>query len=71
MEFFCLCFQAVKETVHPRQLDVQSLNHTAQELTKDSPSEQASPIREDMGQVNIKWENLLDTITDRKVGSLM
>ena len=56
-----------KEQVHPRQLDIQVLNQQARDLTKDSPTEQTSPIKEDLARVNNKWDNLLDNMAERKV----
>ena len=60
-------WQEFKETVHPKTLDIEMLNQTAQDLTKDSPTETAAYIKSPMSDVNRKWEELLDGISDRKV----
>ena len=62
-------YQVFKEQIHPRQLDIQVLNQQARDLTKDSPTEQTSPIKDDLAQVNNKWDNLLDNMAERKVGN--
>ena len=56
-----------KELVHPKHLDIQSLNQQAHDLTRDSPTEQATAIREPMTDVNKRWDALIDGISDRKV----
>ena len=56
-----------KEVVHPKHLDIESLNQQVQELTKDSPTEQASTVKLPMTEVNNKWDALLDGIAERKV----
>ena len=59
--------QSFKEVVHPKQLDIQELNHTARDLTKDSPTEQSAVIKDPMTEVNRRWEELLNGVADRKV----
>ena len=59
--------QAFKEVVHPKHLDLEVLNQQATELTKDSPTEQAAVIKEPMSDVNLRYDNLVDGISNRKV----
>ena len=59
--------RAFKEIVHPKHLDIQALNQQAQDLTRDSPTEQGISVREPMNDVNKRWDSLIDSISDRKV----
>ena len=59
--------KAFKELVHPKHLDIQSLNQQAHDLTRDSPTEQGHSVREPMNDVNKRWDALIDGISDRKV----
>lgn len=56
-----------KEEVHPKSLDIQSLNQQATDLTRDSPTEQGVTIKEPMADVNKRWETLLEGMAERKV----
>ena len=58
--------KAFKEEVHPKSLDIQSLNQQATDLTRESPTEQGATIREPMADVNKRWDQLLDGMSDRK-----
>ena len=63
----CMFFQAFKEQVHPKHVDIQGLNQTAADLIKDSPTEQTHVIRVPMTDVNKRWDGLLEGIAERKV----
>ena len=63
--------RAFKDLVHPKHLDIQSLNSQAQDLTRDSPTEQGMSVREPMSDVNKRWDALIDSISERKVSRLI
>ena len=52
--------------VHPKSLDVQNLNQTAKELLRDSPTDQSAVVKEPIGDVNKRWDVLIDSIATRK-----
>ena len=55
------------DTVHPKSRDVQTLNQTAKDLIRDSPSDQsAAVVKEPIGDVNRRWDVLIDSIATRK-----
>lgn len=57
----------LKEVVHPKQLEIQTLNHTAKDLLRESPTEQHPVIKEPVTNVNKRWDILLDKIGTRDV----
>ena len=55
------------EVVHPKHLEVQTLNQTAADLIRDSPSDQSTVVKEPMNDINKRWDVLIDSIATRKV----
>ena len=53
--------------VHPKSSDVQAINQTARDLLRaGSPSEQAGVVKEPVGDMNRRWDVLVDGIAARK-----
>ena len=57
----------LKKAVHPKQLEIQTLNQTAKELIKESPTDQHAAVKEPVSEVNKRWDILLDNIGTREV----
>ena len=62
--------QEFKLEVEPKSDDIECLNHTGNELTKDSPTEEAKVIKAPLVDVNVLWHGLLDGISERQVNCL-
>ena len=56
----------MKEEVYPRHVDVEFLNQQAADLTKGTTPEQAATIREPLQDVNQRWHELIEGMSDRK-----
>ena len=60
-------FQLFKSDIQPKHLDIEGLNQVANDMTKDSPMEEAKVIKSPVMDVNQRWNVLLDNISDREV----
>ena len=61
------CPQDLSTVVRPHQLDMACLKQSADEMMKESPSEQALFVSEPLHDVSIRWGCLLNAIADRQV----
>ena len=61
--------QELTEAVHPKQLDLETLSQQADELTKDSPVEQAKVIIEPLHDVTARWDTLVGSMSSRMVST--
>lgn len=59
--------KSLKESVHPKQLEIEALNQTAKELLKESPTDQHPAVKQPISDVNKRWDILLDNIGNRDI----
>ena len=53
--------------VHPKSSEVQAINQTARDLLREgSPAEQVGVVKEPVGDMNRRWDVLVDGIASRK-----
>ena len=53
--------------MEPKQVEIETLNQQAAELSKDCSAEQAIYVKEPMTNVNLRWDMLIGNIADREV----
>ncbi len=58
--------QALRDGVYPKQADVRRLNQQAHELAKESGADQAEVVMEPMQEVNKRWDDLVEGVSERR-----
>lgn len=58
--------QALRDGVYPKQADVRRLNQVAHELAKESGADQSDVVMEPMLEVNKRWDDLVEGVSERR-----
>lgn len=57
----------LKQEVEPKHADIERLNQTGYELTREALTEARAAVDAPLSDLNSRWDNLLDGINERKV----
>ncbi|XP_041359572.1 microtubule-actin cross-linking factor 1, isoforms 1/2/3/5-like isoform X3 [Gigantopelta aegis] len=55
-----------KAEVEPKQVEIEALNHQANELAKETTADQAAVVKEPMAEVNTRWDQFMGGINERQ-----
>ena len=70
IEYNCLYIfyivKAFRDGVYPKQVDVRKLNQQAHELAKQSSGEQVDVVMDPVQEVNKRWDDLIENISERR-----
>jgi dystonin len=58
--------QTFRDGVYPKQADVRQLNQMAHELAKESGADQSDIVMEPMQEVNKRWDDLVEGVSERR-----